>query len=251
MQIKATVVTLTLFILIYTLICMTGCYTPPRVFTSSLWSPQKQQLYEDNIVIIDMASEASWPSLSRNLGSFIEENVIANIIIIPFRDITQSKINEYKPKAVIVSGFFQPISSYKNQEMEGLFNFFKTTDVPVLAICGGFEFMGKAFGSEIIPLEKKEIGFIEVRIISDDPVFHGLSSPIVVYSWHRKEISPLPEGFILLGTNSTCNIQIIRHKIKRIYGVQFHPEFSTQKYVDGVNLIRNFFKIANVTLRKK
>ncbi len=216
------------------------------ICTSTYWSPQTTTNYKDKVVVIDMGANNTWPQLWKSVGSFIEENALVNVIIVPFREVTLLKITEYNPKAAVLTGYFQPLVSYKTEEMQGLFDFLKKTDIPIFGICGGLQFIGKAFGSQIIPLGTKEKGFVDVKIVADDPIFTSLSSQIKVFSWHEHQLDPLPDGFILLGTNDTSRIQMLRHKDKVIYGVQFHPEYSSPEHKDGFNLWLNFMTITNI-----
>ena len=54
------------------------------------------------------------------------------------------------------------------------------------------------------------------------------------------EVWKMPKDFIKLGESETCEIEIIRHKDKPIYGFQSHPEVSG---INGLLLIRNFLNM--------
>jgi len=219
---------------------------PPRVFTNALWTPDEIDQKLKTVVLIDMGSDDSWPLEWRGPGSFLDEVVDVNIVVIHFLEVTIDKIDSYAPAAVILSGYKQPLSTYDFDEMENLFLFLRETELPVLGICGGHQFIGKAYGSEIVPLGIVEKGFVEVKLTEKDPIFNGLSSQITVYFWHELQVDPLPTDFVLLGTGDVCRVQMMKHKTKPIYGVQFHPEYSSWRHQDGVIIFRNFFKIAGI-----
>ena len=111
------------------------------------------------------------------------------------------------------------------------------------------QFIGKAFGSQIVPLGNMEKGFVDVSIKSRDPILKDLPNPIKVFNWHTNQVEPLPYGFLLLGANNACRIQIMRLNKKILYGVQFHPEFSSAKYPNGIKLMENFLTMANISLK--
>ncbi|MBN1573690.1 MAG: gamma-glutamyl-gamma-aminobutyrate hydrolase family protein [Deltaproteobacteria bacterium] len=219
---------------------------PPRVFTNALWTPAEIDKDLKTVVLVDMGSNDSWPLEWRGPGSFLDEETDVNIVIVHFLDVTKELVDSHKPAAVILSGYKQPLSTYDFEKMEGLFSFLRETELPVLGICGGHQFIGKAYGSEIVPLGTVEKGFIEVELVAEDPILEGLSSPIRTYFWHELQVDPLPEDFILLGVGKTCRVQMMRHKTKPIYGVQFHPEYSSMRHGDGVVIFRNFLKIAGI-----
>lgn len=219
---------------------------PPRVFTDALWTPGDVDQNLKTVVLVDMGSDDSWPLEWRGPGSFLDEEADVNIVIIHFLDVTKEKVDSYAPAAVILSGYKQPLSTYDFDEMEGLFAFLRETELPVLGICGGHQFIGKAYGSEIVPLGVTEKGFIEVKLTSEDPILEGLSSPMKTFFWHELQVDPLPADFILLGVGETCRVQMMRHRTKPIYGVQFHPEYSSICQRDGVVIFRNFLVIAGI-----
>ncbi|HDI42430.1 MAG TPA: hypothetical protein ENF62_01450, partial [Candidatus Bathyarchaeota archaeon] len=51
-------------------------------------------------------------------------------------------------------------------------------------------------------------------------------------------VKSLPEGYNILARSETCEIEAIKHEIRLIYGVEFHPERSGR---DGWTVLKNFF----------
>ncbi|MBW2370019.1 MAG: gamma-glutamyl-gamma-aminobutyrate hydrolase family protein [Deltaproteobacteria bacterium] len=223
---------------------------PVRVITSMFWEPDTAVEHSDTIVAIEMGSNEDFPLLWKSVGSFLEEHVQARVEIIHYRQTTPAKIQTINPKAVVLTGYHQPLETYKLDEMQGLFDFLTTTNLPVLGICGGHQFIGKAYGKEIVPLGMEEKGFIATALLKDDPIFKGLNSPIKVYYWHKLQVEAIPDDFILLSNNENCSIEAMRHKTRPIYGVQFHPEFSTDEFKDGLQIFLNFAEVAGIEPRK-
>jgi GMP synthase (glutamine-hydrolysing) len=115
-------------------------------------------------------------------------------------------------------------------------------DVPTLGVCLGYEIIAVAHLGRIKKLEKYNQRLETVKITRmDDPIFQGLiSDEVTLRKQHSFKVSKLPKDFINLGESETCEIEIIRHKDKPIYGFQSHPEVSG---VNGLLIIRNFLNM--------
>jgi len=118
-------------------------------------------------------------------------------------------------------------------------------DVPVIGFCLGHEILAVAHRARIKKLPEYH-GKKETITITkpEDPIFSGLQSTEVnLVKRHSFHISELPKSFDSIGTSTTCNNEIIKHKDKPMYGFQSHPEVSGS---DGIRMIENFFKICNI-----
>lgn len=160
-----------------------------------------------------------------------------------------SKIQDFD--AVIGSGVpvdytFKAIGN-REEDIELLKGF----DKPYLGICLGHQSLGWAFGAEV--KEEEETGQHIMgdlykptsRLIwkeQNDPLLEGLMNPFVVKTLHRASITVPYEHFDLLASSAHCRNQIMRHKDRPMYGVQFHPEFSGARA--GKMLLRNFVKLS-------
>jgi len=112
-------------------------------------------------------------------------------------------------------------------------------DVPILGVCLGYEIIAVAYLGRIKKLEKYNQRLEAVRITEPgDPIFQGLiSDEVVLRKQHTYYVWKLPRDFVKLAESDTCDIEIIRHKDKPIYGFQSHPEVSG---VNGLLIMRNF-----------
>ena len=112
-------------------------------------------------------------------------------------------------------------------------------DVPTLGICLGYEIIAVANMGRIKKLEKYNQRLEPVRITEPkDPIFLGLiAEEVMLRKQHSYYVSKLPKDFVKLGESNTCDIEIIKHKSKPIYGFQSHPEVSG---VNGLLIMRNF-----------
>ncbi len=77
-------------------------------------------------------------------------------------------------------------------------------------------------------MKEPEVGIVDVELTSNglrDPLFLGFSRTAQTFQWHGAEIVDLPDGAVILASNSGCATQAIRYG-KHAYGMQFHVEIT-------------------------
>ena len=124
---------------------------------------------------------------------------------------------------------------------------------PQLGICFGHQLIGKAFGFEIADLEApyyedefKKI--IPLKIQSPVEILPQCTVKINVEMVHHQEIKYTPNFEALFSNHastSACRLQLIRHKSRLIFGVQFHPETIEEREAQsqGQLLLQNFVQL--------
>lgn len=115
----------------------------------------------------------------------------------------------------------------------------ENSNKPILGICFGHQFIAKIFGSEIFKLDFKREGYFEANLLEKDMLLTDLEKKIIVYQSNSYSVRNLGENLIVLG-ESKSGKEILRHKNRKLYGVQFHPEVGSK---DGRKIIENFLKI--------
>lgn len=208
-------------------------------------------------------------------------------IVQPYHQLTLEWLAQRDFSAVIFSGNAANWEVYDQPELEHLYTIIRQLDLPVLGFCGGVQLIALAHGAEVGPLRKLESGEVDIApqykpgllkewsftpltiLESTDPLFGGLPEQPVFLDSHSLEVKTIPSEFDLLASTLACRVQVLRHKSKPMYGVQFHPEayieepqdadnwlinmvypqgYSTPQ-PDGRKLIENFFKIAGASGR--
>jgi GMP synthase (glutamine-hydrolysing) len=120
--------------------------------------------------------------------------------------------------------------------------YLEKADFPILGICAGHQFMARHFGGEVKPSTIPEFGQVEMMLIKDDDaLFEGVLKKSIVWESHNDEVTVLPKDFIRIAESENCKIQAMRHKKKRFYGLQFHPEVEHTEY--GEQIFKNFIKL--------
>jgi GMP synthase-like glutamine amidotransferase len=101
--------------------------------------------------------------------------------------------------------------------------------IPVLGICLGGQLLAKCLGSEVKPMQRKEIGWHPIRLREAariDPLFAGLQPVLTTFQWHGDTFE-LPAGSAWLAESELCPHQAFRSG-SSLYGLQFHPEVTPE-----------------------
>tara|TARA_B110000014_G_scaffold263785_1_gene261785 strand:- start:557 stop:1246 length:690 start_codon:yes stop_codon:yes gene_type:complete len=102
--------------------------------------------------------------------------------------------------------------------------------IPTLGICFGHQIISSALGGQVTKNSKGwELGSYKISITDDglvSPLFKGVDFDDYFYFSHEDIVSQLPDSAIELARN---NMGLQAFSIEnKIFGVQFHPEFSEQ-----------------------
>jgi anthranilate synthase component 2 len=117
-------------------------------------------------------------------------------------------------------------------------------DVPLLGVCLGHQTIGEAFGGKVIRCHEIVHGKMGVMHHAGGGMFRGLPSPFLATRYHSLvvERDSLPDCLEVTAWLEDGTIMGLRHKEKRIEGVQFHPESIASE--QGHQLLRNFLESA-------
>jgi len=181
---------------------------------------------------------------------------------IHYRELTPALARKNHIRAITISGNVTDWDAYDFREFEPLFELIQSGKMPTLAFCGGHQLLALMEGARcdairrLKPGEKdlggfapgwfKEVGFMPVQVIKDDPLFHNLGKAPVFFESHYWDIKDMPPSFELLASTEEVKIQVIKHRSHPVYGTQFHPEASNREHPDGFRLIENFFRTVGV-----
>ncbi len=111
--------------------------------------------------------------------------------------------------------------------------------VPILAICLGHQFLARHFGGTVARAEVPEFGRVDLEVDRpDSPLFAGIPARLHVWSNHNDEVVRLPPEFDLVAHSTHCRVQVMAHRTRPIFGVQFHPEVEHTEH--GTAIFQNF-----------
>ena len=178
------------------------------------------------IAIIDCGSQKT---------SFIYDAVdeFMDAEVIPMVDLNREYLQEFD--GVIISGAPILLSEIDPTRYLIQFNWVRSWEKPLLGICFGHQIIGMLHDAHISRIaEDRDWQTIESYM--DCPILDKLPSEMEMMEDHCEAIS-IPSAFHLIGSSDACINEIMMHRSKPIYGVQFHPEVSGNQ---GQILIGNF-----------
>jgi GMP synthase (glutamine-hydrolysing) len=160
----------------------------------------------------------------------VDTSIVPNTT--PFQDLQKAKI-----QGLVLSGGAPRIGL--DGTLGNCREYLEKSKIPILGICAGHQFMARFFGGEVKPSVVPEFGKIDLMVLEkDDPLFTGVPLKSVVWESHNDEVTVVPKDFTVLAESENCKIQAMRHKKKRFYGLQFHPEVEHTEY--GEQIFKNF-----------
>ena len=171
-------------------------------------------IHQERILILDFGSQYTQliARRVRELGVYSE--------IKPFTAPVE-EIRQAPPTGIILSG--GPSSVYSKEAPLPSPEIFEL-GIPMLGICYGLQVMAYMLQGEVDPAKRREYGRAELQVQDDTDLFHGLGDNLVVWMSHGDHLTKLPAGFEIIARTDNSPIAAIRHKDKKIYGIQFHPE---------------------------
>ena len=182
----------------------------------------------ETVVVLDFGSQYA-QLIARRVR---EQHVYAHILpcTAPI-----DRIRAYQPVGIILSG--GPANVYGENAPRCAPEVFDM-GVPVLGICYGTQLMCEMLGGKVLPAKEREFGNAAIQVMAKSPVFTGLEKSLNVWMSHGDQVEKLPVGFETVAKTATCPYAAIQNTVRKLYGVQFHPE--VHHTPQGKTMLRNF-----------
>ena len=185
----------------------------------------------DKILIIDFGSQFTQliARRTRELGVFSE---IISHKKIKLKDIDQTI------KGIILSG--GPLNVYQINK----YSFDKkiiNLNIPILGICFGHQILSKLNGGSVKQSKHREFGLANIHKKKESLLtknFFNKQKIKKVWMSHADQVSKLPKNFTVIASSTNSKFAIVENKLKKFYGIQFHPEVTHTE--NGKRLISNF-----------
>lgn len=101
--------------------------------------------------------------------------------------------------------------------------------IPTLGICYGHQLIAYALGGVVAYMaDGREVGTLPVMLqpaAQEDYLLQGLPERVLVQLSHRQAVMRLPEDAVWLARSDRVPFEAFRYG-DRVWGMQFHPEFS-------------------------
>jgi GMP synthase (glutamine-hydrolysing) len=186
-------------------------------------------MQQEKIIVIDMGSQYT-QLIARRVR---ELNVYSEIRT---TDITLEDMKREKPLGIILSGGPASVYEYGSPEIDRKI---LELGIPVLGICYGLQFIGRAYKGEVKSGKSAEYGKTELTVTEPDSVlFQGLNPELICWMSHGDILVAAPKGFRTVATTYNTPVAAMENAAKKLYAVQFHPEVTHTPW--GLELLRNF-----------
>ena len=166
------------------------------------------------IAVLDFGSQYS-QLIARRIR---EQQVFSELVP---HGITAAALRDRRPAGIILSGgpssVFDPGAPTCDPALFDL-------GVPVLGICYGMQLTAQILGGQVRAGTRREYGRALVGVIAADPLFTDLPPELEVWMSHGDQVVERPPGFEALAQTPTCPAAAMGNALRRIYGLQFHPE---------------------------
>jgi GMP synthase-like glutamine amidotransferase len=166
------------------------------------------------------------------IGSMLEE-AGARVDVVALDDVAESASAD----ALVISGGPRLFTSEPG--LIDAFAFVDSARVPVLGICLGHQAIALRHGARVFLGPERRQSETIVRAVAH-PLMAGLPTQSEFVEDHCEGIT-LPTGFVALASSSHYDVEVMASDVRRLYGVQFHPEVSGPA---GQRLLSNFVELA-------
>lgn len=173
------------------------------------------------------------------------------------KKITVDKLSKYKLDyskfdLIVLTGSSRYHVLNRHNIYEREIEIIKNSPIPVIGICLGHQLINHAFGGTLIKYEKRVMLRHKINIY-DKNLSLGLSpTESIVFSSHQWGINKLADCLVPLA-DSEYGFEIIKHKDREIYGLQFHPE-KQKKITNGFQILNNlmhYIDIERIVIHKE
>ena len=139
--------------------------------------------------------------------------------------LSMADIRAFGPDALILTGgpatVFEPNAPMVDRALFEM-------GIPVLGICYGMQLTAYLLGGTVEKAAQREYGRITVTMDDKTSLLSGMSDSSSCWLSHTYQVKKCPAGFHPIAHSTNCPVAAMANDDRRIYGVQFHPEFKSR-----------------------
>jgi para-aminobenzoate synthetase len=116
--------------------------------------------------------------------------------------------------------------------------------IPIMGICLGMQLMHVAVEGDVPPLEVRQSGWVDIDVNADGQKMLNLPGQLNVFKNHDRALIETDSRFQVLAKSSRWT-EIMIHRTKPLFGVQFHPESGNRENAVKIlkHLVEEFMRI--------
>ena len=183
----------------------------------------------------------NYDSFTFNVVQYLRE-LGAEVEVYRNDEISVEQIADKKPEAIVISpGPRTPGEAGISMEAISAFD----GRMPILGICLGHQSIGQVYGGRIVKARQVMHGKTSLIHHNNAGLFNQLENPFTATRYHSLiiESATLPDCLEVSAWTENDKGEVeeimgVRHKIRPVVGVQFHPESILTEH--GHDLLRNF-----------
>lgn len=188
----------------------------------------------ERVLVLDLGAQ-----YSRLIARRVRESGVYSEIVSP--EISAARVKEKKPAGIIFSG--GPASVYSPDALQTDPEIL-TLGIPVLGICYGHQLLAQQLGGEVAHTGQGEYGGVELSHQGDSQLLSDQPSSNVWMS-HQDSVTVPPPGFTVTAETKGARVAAMEDPVRRLYGVQFHPEVVHTQEREGI-FRRFLFQVCGV-----
>jgi anthranilate synthase/aminodeoxychorismate synthase-like glutamine amidotransferase len=181
----------------------------------------------------------NYDSFTYNLVQYFGE-LGADLVVHRNDQISIDEIREMAPERICVSpGPCTPSEAGISCEVIRTFG----GEIPIFGVCLGHQCMGEVYGGDVVRADRLMHGKTSLIFHHGEDLFKGIESPFEATRYHSLIVKrdTLPDCLEITAETAEGEIMGLRHKEKKIYGVQFHPESILT--ASGKTILKNFLEL--------
>ena len=113
------------------------------------------------------------------------------------------------------------------------------SEIPLLGVCYGAQYLAHNFGGEVLPSNKREYGRANLQFVNNkNELLRGISKNSQVWMSHGDTIAKIPDNYEIIASTEDVKVGAFKIENEQTFGIQFHPE--VYHTTEGQQILKNF-----------